>query len=274
MTVRQTWSQEPGGYGRVAEVRVPSGGARGSLPVVVDLHGNGGQGSVRRLSYLGDDAVIVAPSGYERSWNIYNEKSKADDVSFILELIRRVGEETSVANTSDVTIVGTSNGAAMIYRLLLETGRERPFHRVVPMVSSLISVQHHDGQFWRSTSGTATDHSIAVVPQFSPKFEYAHFHGTEDGALAYLGASPGPAFLGQGVDVLPAQTTDFLFAQAMGHSGGQVGDGEGEVQGSLQTYSYLGGRARHVKVVGGSHGSVFGNSQVRSEVRRMVTGKQ
>lgn len=253
-------------------MRAPPG-ALASLPVVVHLHGSGGQGTVRILSYLGDDAVIVAPSGYQRSWNIYNEKSKADDVSFILEVIRRVGEETSVANTSDVTIVGTSNGAAMIYRLLLETGRERPFHRVVPMASSLISVQHHDSQFWRSASGTATDHSIAVVPQFSSKFEYVHFHGTEDGALAYLGASPGPAFLGEGVDLLPAHTTDFLFAQAMGHSGRQLGDGEGEVEGSLQTYSYLGGRARHVKVIGGSHGSVFGNSEVRSEVRRMVVGR-
>ena len=48
----------------------------------------------------------------------------------------------------------------------------------------------------------------------------------------------------------------------------------GEVEGSLQTYSYLGGRARHVKVIGGSHGSVFGNSEVRREVRRMVVGRQ
>ena len=81
------------------------------------------------MNFLGDDAVVVAPNGYQRSWNVYNEKSKADDVSFILELIKKVVDENPVVNRSDVTIMGTSNGAAMIYRLLLETDRDRPFQR-------------------------------------------------------------------------------------------------------------------------------------------------
>ena len=99
------------------------------LPLVVDLHGNGGQGNVRRLSFLGDDVVVVAPNGYQRSWNVFNEKSKADDVAFIVDLINKVVAENSVVDKNDVTILGTSNGAAMIYRLLLETNRDRPFHR-------------------------------------------------------------------------------------------------------------------------------------------------
>ena len=81
------------------------------------------------MNFLGDDAVVVAPNGYQRSWNVYNEKSKADDVSFILDLIKKVVDENPVVNRSDVTIMGTSNGAAMIYRLLLETDRDRPFQR-------------------------------------------------------------------------------------------------------------------------------------------------
>ena len=81
------------------------------------------------MNFLGDDAVVVAPNGYQRSWNVYNEKSKADDVSFILDLIKKVVDENPVVNRSDVTIMGISNGAAMIYRLLLETDRDRPFQR-------------------------------------------------------------------------------------------------------------------------------------------------
>ena len=131
MTVRQRWSQEPQGFDREAIVKLPqvlpTDGTK--LPLVVDLHGNGGQGNVRRMSFLGDGAVLLAPNGYQRSWNVYNEKSKADDVSFILDLITKVVEENPVVNRSDVTIMGTSNGAAMIYRLLLETGRDRPFQR-------------------------------------------------------------------------------------------------------------------------------------------------
>ena len=131
MTIRQRWSQEPQGFDREAILKLPQAlpGNGKKLPLVVDLHGNGGQASVRRLNFLGDDAVVVAPSGYQRSWNVYNEKSKADDVSFILELIKKVVDENPVVNRSDVTIMGTSNGAAMIYRLLLETDRDRPFQR-------------------------------------------------------------------------------------------------------------------------------------------------
>ena len=91
--------------------------------------GNGGQGNLNRLSYLADGAVIVVPSGYERSWNVNNEGSKADDVSFILELISRVAEEHPAADANNVNLVGSSNGAAIIYRLLIATGIDRPFHR-------------------------------------------------------------------------------------------------------------------------------------------------
>merc|ERR1719315_558904 len=92
-TIRQSWSQEPGGYDRTALVRVPPSTAGQTFPVVLDLHGNGGQGNLQRLSRtLGNTVVLVAPNGYERSWNIIKEKSKAPDVEFLLELIRTVGD--------------------------------------------------------------------------------------------------------------------------------------------------------------------------------------
>ena len=81
------------------------------------------------------------------------------------------------------------------------------------MVSSLISPQYHDGSFWKSEEsaapGEANVYDTAVVPVFDEDFEYAHFHGTEDGALQYEGQSPGPGFLG-GADVIAAQTFDKL----------------------------------------------------------------
>jgi len=272
--IRQRWSQEPQGFDREAILKLPQAlpGNGKKLPLVVDLHGNGGQASVRRLNFLGDDAVVVAPNGYQRSWNVYNEKSKADDVSFILELIKKVVDENPVVNRSDVTIMGTSNGAAMIYRLLLETDRDRPFQRVIPIASSLISVQHHDNQFWKSESGSSNDHSIPVRPQFDDNFQFLHFHGTDDGTIAYGGKSPGPSFLGANVDVLPAQRTDFLFARAMGYPGRQLADNAGEVNGALQVYSYLGGRVKHFKHIGGTHGNTLGNAQTKEEVRKVISG--
>merc|ERR1712002_750564 len=221
ITIIQSWSQETD-YARVTQVQVPPTTAGQKVPMVIDLHGNGGQGNLRRLSYLADGAVIVAPSGYERSWNVNNEKSKADDVSFILELIARVAEDHPAADANNVNLIGTSNGAAIIYRLLIATGVDRPFHRVFPMVSSMISVQWRDGSFWKAPDTLSNDYTIQTVPQFSDDFEYYHFHGTEDGTIAYEGKCPGPPFLGTDVCVVPAQKTDFLFAQAMGYTDDQL----------------------------------------------------
>jgi len=273
ITIVQSWSQETD-YARVTQVQVPPTTAGQKVPMVIDLHGNGGQGNLRRLSYLADGAVIVAPSGYERSWNVNNEGSKADDVSFILELISRVAAEHPAADANNVNLVGTSNGAAIIYRLLIATGIDRPFHRVFPMVSSMISVQWRDGSFWKSPDTLSNDYTVQTVPEFSDDFEYYHFHGTNDGTIAYEGKCPGPPFLGEDVCVVPAQQTDFLFAQAMGYTGEQIPDSDGvEIAENFVEYSYLDGRVKHFKDVGGTHGSTFGNANTMAVLEEVILGR-
>ena len=59
--------------------------------------GIGEWGNLNRLDYLSQDAVIVAPNGYKKSWNVNKERSNADDVGFILELITKVLEEEESA---------------------------------------------------------------------------------------------------------------------------------------------------------------------------------
>merc|ERR1712083_259145 len=53
ITIVQSWSQETN-YARVTQVQVPPTTAGQKVPMVIDLHGNGGQGNLRRLSYLAD----------------------------------------------------------------------------------------------------------------------------------------------------------------------------------------------------------------------------
>ena len=65
------------------------------------------------------------------SRNIYSEASKADDVQFILDLIAKVGAEIPAADMDNVNIAGTSNGAALTYQILINTGADRPFRRSV-----------------------------------------------------------------------------------------------------------------------------------------------
>merc|ERR1719234_1609472 len=273
ITIVQSWSQETD-YARVTQVQVPPTAAGQKVPMGIDLHGNGGQGNLRRLSYLADGAVIVAPNGYERSWNVNNEGSKADDVSFILELISRVAEEHPAADANNVNLIGTSNGAAIIFRLLIATGVDRPFHRVFPMVSSMISVQWRDDSFWKSPDTLTNDYTVQTVPVFSDDFEYYHFHGTDDGTIAYEGKCPGPPFLGDNVCVVPAQQTDFLFAQAMGYTGEQIPDDDGvEIATNFVEYSYLDGRVKHFKDVGGTHGSTFGNANTKAVLEEVILGR-
>merc|ERR1712107_512474 len=273
ITIVQSWSQETN-YARVTQVQVPPTTAGQKVPMVVDLHGNGGQGNLRRLSYLADGAVIVAPSVYERSWNVNNEKSKADDVSFILELIARVAEDHPAADANNVNLIGTSNGAAIIYRLLIATGVDRPFHRVFPMVSSMISVQWRDGSFWKAPDTMSNDYTIQTVPEFADNFEYYHFHGTNDGTIAYDGKCPGPGFLVAGVCVIAAQETDYLIAQAMGYTGTKIPDSDGvEIASNFVEYSYLDGRVKHYKDVGGTHGSTFGNENTMAVLEEVILGR-
>merc|ERR550539_1008442 len=277
LEVEQTWTQEAAGYTRTAKVAVPATSAGQKVPVVFHLHGNGGQGDTRPFgNFLGDDCIIVAPDGYERSWNIYSEASKADDVQFILDLIAKVGAEIPAADMENVNIAGTSNGAALTYQILINTGADRPFRRAFPMVSSLIGPQFHDDQFWtfaQSAAGDTNVFSVSRVPTFADNFEYAHFHGTEDPVIKYDGQKPGPAFLSN-AEVISAQLTDYIWARAMGFTGSQLADSDGVDIGTddlpTQEYKYLNGRCRHYKLIGEGHGTGPNHDVAKQVLRDMI----
>jgi len=280
LSLTYTWPQEPAGEERTALVAIPATTAGQKVPVVFHLHGNGGQGNTRPFgSFLGDECIIVAPNGYERSWNVYSEKSKADDVQFILDLITKIGEEIPAADMDNVNIAGTSNGAALTYQILINTGADRPFHRAFPMVSSLIGPQYNNDQFWKfsasAAAGSANNFDTAVVPAFSSTFEYAHFHGTNDGAIKYEGQNPGPAFLNS-AEVISAQLTDYVWAKAMGYTGAQLADSAGVSIGTTakptEEYKYLDGRCRHYKLIDEGHGTGPSHPIVQNVVREMILG--
>ena len=64
LTVQQTWAQEPAGFNRTATVFMPDTPAKsGKLPIVIDLHGIGGQGS-KRWKAIGDQIIFVGADGY------------------------------------------------------------------------------------------------------------------------------------------------------------------------------------------------------------------
>ena len=67
--------------------------------------------------------------------------------------------------------------------------------------------------------------------------------------------------------------TDFLFAQAMGYTGSQIPDSDGtEIGEDFVEYSYLDGRVKHFKDVGGTHGSTFGNANTKAVLEEVILG--
>ena len=87
-TVEQSWSQEEA-YERSYHVLVPSG--KGPFPVLIKLHGSGGQGE-RMLRHFSPTSshILIAPDGYDRQWNVSRQRSKAPDVLFIKAILDHV----------------------------------------------------------------------------------------------------------------------------------------------------------------------------------------
>ncbi|RLS67673.1 MAG: hypothetical protein DWH97_00570, partial [Planctomycetota bacterium] len=80
LSITQTWAQQPNGFARTAAVLVPAG--TGPFPVVIMLHGNGGNSSfINSMGTTLSSAIRVAPNGYSTSWNVDSEVSKAPDVA-------------------------------------------------------------------------------------------------------------------------------------------------------------------------------------------------
>ena len=191
-TINQTWKQQPNGFKREVFVLQPKE-TNQKPPVVIFFHGNGGMasGALGRFRYLGN-VLLVAPQGYERSWNIHGERSEAPDVEFVRQLLKELPRRFPNADYTNITLIGSSNGAGLLYRLMIEMD-EKPFNRVIMLVSSMVTQQYHENSFWKPSRHTRT-YDVKVEPTTDPDFIY--FHGTNDKVVPYYGCllytSPSP----------------------------------------------------------------------------------
>lgn len=246
-TIQQSWSQETN-YDRSFHVIVPAG--TGPFPVVIGLHGNGGNGSgfINSFGYLGANAIRIAPDGYLNSWNVDFENSKAPDVDFIDELITFVKTHSNV-DVNNISILGSSNGSALLNRLLVELPASS-FNNAVCIVSQKIEKMYNNSAFYYDPTGGNAYNTI-IVPANDRRIMTVS--GTNDGAIPYNG---GTGILGY--VFLPAQESIFIWAQNKGYNGSQIPDANGipdPGNSNLVEYSYLYGDVVHYKLIGGTHGS-------------------
>ena len=247
--IRQSWDQEKEGYDREYYVSVPEK-ERSKIPVLFVFHGGGGQAinMIRGWSRRFSDYLVVSPQGYKRGWNISAEATKAPDTDFFKEIIKDLKVKYPKSDLSGVSMVGFSNGAGYIFRLLIEIDDENLIKRVVPMVSSMETGQYHDKSFWQRSDDQNGNYDVKKKPV--TKSSILTVHGTEDKVVPYAGGKRG-----RNAVHLSAQDTAFYWAQQKGFKGEKITDEKGkEISPGIMSYAYKKANITHLKIVDAGHG--------------------
>ncbi|MEC9091769.1 MAG: hypothetical protein VX438_03620 [Planctomycetota bacterium] len=265
LAIRQVWAQEPKGFDRTAIVSQPKH-ARGKLPVIAFFHGAGGNavGPMRQWEDLTYDCVVVSAQGYRKTWNIHGEPSKAPDVEFFKQLLKKIEDKVPTANLEDLSLIGFSNGSGFIHRLLIEL--ESPFSRRNFLLgSSLIEQQYHDGSFWKPSSDT-DNYDTKIEPK--PGRMLAYFHGTNDRVVPYEGGKRGK------FPHVSALETANAWAKANGYRGKPRSLKQGKsITDSVTSLTFAGTDVTFYSVNGGGHGFEPHERDVRKIIRQLLQKK-
>ena len=251
--VIQSWSQESD-YKRQYFVSVPDEPASAVCPVLISLHGNGGNAKramenfMRRYKTISSNYILVFPQGYKASWNIVSERAKSDDLGFIEEIVTTLSEFENVKK-DDFTVMGNSNGAALVNQIAIET-KLSSIKNYISCVSPLNSFQH-DGKNFKA-KGSDNDYKSVATPMVGKRL--LNISGEIDRLVPYTGGPSRaiPAKDGK-LPFLHAEESIFVWAKHFGYPGEKLTKPTA-VEGKLEKYSYLDGDVVHYKVVGGGHG--------------------
>ncbi len=244
--ITESWSQEPGGWTYPMSISVPDGPAPdGGHPVCILLHGNGGngQGTIPQFRNLLPCHALVAPSGYQSSWDICAEQSDAPDVAMVGELITRLQGFSNV-DPDRIRILGFSNGSALANRVFIENDNPG-LDAVCAVVSQLTEGQYHAGSFHRP-SGT-TSPNAPFCGYDTPKVpiagrRYLSICNFNDFVIPYDGGESGV-----GATFISAPLATFLIAQTQGYDGPQLTSPGEPIGEGVFKYDYLDGGVVHLR---------------------------
>ncbi|MDF1714373.1 MAG: hypothetical protein P1U90_19205 [Akkermansiaceae bacterium] len=245
--VQQTWSQERN-YSRPYWVNIPDRENEEALPVIIFLHGNGGNAMGmqrmvrRRYPEVASQFITVFPEGYQESWNIVSERSRADDKGFIEAIVRELATRDEVKK-DEFTIMGISNGAALVNQIAIETKLPN-IKNYISSVSPLNGFQH-DGKNFKA-KGEENDYRVIAAPLAGKRL--LNISGTNDPLVPYRGG-PSKAIPAKGgkLPFVDAEESIFLWAKQMGYGKAKLKQPV-EVRGKVAVFSYLDGDVVHFKV--------------------------
>ena len=242
--INQIWDQQSSGFERSFIVNVPDI-AQESYGVVIGLHGGGGNASntINQYGFF-TDKIVVAPQGYNNRWNVSNEPSTAPDVDFIKEIINYLNTFSNI-NSNDITIIGSSNGSALLNRLIIELDSTY-FQNAISIVSQLNNLQYHNNSFWYNSLGN-NNYDEQITPSVGKRI--MAINGTNDQSCPYNGGSGVAGYV-----FLDSQESIYILAQAMGSEEEILDDQDGiEIFQNVFKYTYLNGDVIHYKFQGVGH---------------------
>jgi len=241
------------GISRPVHVAVPLGD--GPFPLQFLFHGRGGTGSMmlNQLSSLDTAFIKVAPDGYLNSWNIVEEESTLDDVAFIGLILDFLAARGNV-NVDHVQLYGSSNGAALVNRILIESVDARIL-RAVTDVSQLNDRQYRGGQFY---IGGASNEYSTVQPTLVCR-EIMSLQGALDTVIP-AGGGPG---LGGALTMNSDDDSIYAYAKAYGYEGAQLNS---TVTSAYELWSYLEGAVSSYTLLTAGHGVLGHDAYVDAAV--------
>lgn len=194
------------GRSRTYSYRVPADyDGTTPLPVVLVLHGFGGTGAIQaRTSHFealvdSEHFVAVFPDGADRRWRFGGVEARrggVDDVAFLKEVVRRIGERV-VVDPKRVYATGFSNGGFM--SLTLACVAPDTFAAIAPVAGAVSPLQ-------ALTCDTARPVPTLLI------------HGTDDPLVPYAGGTIARGS-GRELEILSAPAVAELVAGRNGCTG-------------------------------------------------------
>ena len=259
----QSWTQETS-YKRVALIKYPNNDAQ-SHPVLVVLHGANSNAYSMMSQYLNlDSYILVALQGYNNRWNIQTESTKADDLDYIENIISQLKTYSDV-DANNISLLGSSNGAAMVNRAMIELPAGT-FKNAITLASQLSTDQYNNNTFWGDDDNDGVYDTSYTLSQ---DLRVLSLHGTGDDLIPYDGGYAG--FIER--SFLEARQSNLTLARALGYNGSLASSTTPFFPNTnILKYEYLDGDAVHYQFIGGDHGFSDLSDVVLNIVETFISG--
>jgi poly(3-hydroxybutyrate) depolymerase len=214
-----------------------------------------GWGFMRHRRNIASRYVMVFPQGYRESWNIVSERSQADDLGLIEAIVLKLATFENV-DADGFTVMGASNGAALVNQLAIES-RLPNIRSYVSGVSQL-NVWQYDGKHFKA-KGDDNNYRQVASPLKGKRL--LNISGVKDKLVPYSGGPSNviPAKGGK-LAFVDAEESTFVWARHMGYQGEQLLRSSQTVE-NVEVFSYLRGDVVHYKVTNEGHGATHGISE-------------